>query len=423
MINKEFDIVVFGATSFVGKILSNYLTNEHIEPNLSWAMAARSEAKLLALKKELGERAETIPHIVADSMDEDSLRSMCDRAAVIISTVGPYALYGELLVKVCSTSGTDYCDLTGEAHWIRRMIENYQADAQASGARIVHSCGFDSLPSDLGVQFLQQHSQLNFGRHCERVKMRVKGFSGGASGGTIASALNLFKEVARDASLRAEMQDLYSICPTDHGLTAVQQEVAVGYDQDFDAWVGPFIMAAINTRIVLRSAALLGNSSNANFHYDEGTLTGAGRKGEKRAKRLALGTRMMPVALAVAPIRWLAVRFFLPKPGEGPSQEQQLNGFYDLRFFGSTGQGGEIRVKVTGDRDPGYGSTAKMLAQAGISLRRDVDKGDIGGGFWTPATVFGTSLLERLQAHAGMTFELSSVSGQTTDEQESGAAE
>ena len=410
MVNKEFDIIVYGATSFVGKILCNYLVNEHTEPNLTWAMAARSEAKLAELKNSLGEQAQAIPVLVADSFDEASLQTLCDRTSVLISTVGPYALYGELLVKLCAASGTDYCDLTGEAQWIKRMISRYEPAAQASGARIVHSCGFDSIPSDLGVRYLQDHAKQRLGSYCNRVKMRVKGSMGGASGGTIASGVNLFKEAASDPDLRKELKDPYSICPEGHGFTARQHIVDVEYDEDFSSWAGPFLMAAINSRIVLRSNALLHPPYAKNFHYDEGTLTGQGRAGEKRAKRLARVSRLGMLLLAVAPVRWLLGRFVLPKPGEGPSEEQQLHGFYDLWFFGSTETGEEIRARVTGDRDPGYGSTAKMLAQAGISLCRDVDKGVVKGGFWTPATAFGDRLIERLQAHAGMTFALESVS-------------
>ena len=403
--NREFDLVVFGATSFVGKILCNYLVNEYAEPNFSWAMAARSQAKLDELKSSLGNKAASIPAFTADSADQQSLDALCQRASVIISTVGPYALYGEKLVKACAESGTDYCDLTGEAHWIRRMLLRYEKTAQSSGARIVNCCGFDSIPSDLGVKFLQQETFKRSGRYCEKVRMGVKASKGGASGGTIASGINLYKEASRNAELRREMRDYYSICPPDHGMTARQKTVSFEYDPDFKSWAGPFIMAAINTRVVLRSNALSGNAYGADFSYSECSLTGDGKKGRKRAKRLKSGSGLAGVVLAVAPLRWLAMRF-LPKPGEGPSPEQQLNGFYDLRFSGRTAQGDLIQVKVYGDRDPGYGSTAKMLAQAAISLQRDVDRSKTGGGFMTPATVFGDSYIDRLQSHAGMEFKV-----------------
>ena len=414
MINKEFDIVVFGATSFVGKILCNYLANEYTEPNLTWAMAARSEKKLNKLKVSLGENAAAIPLIIADSSDEQALQSMCEKTELIISTVGPYALYGELLVKICCQLGTDYCDLTGEPQWIRRMISQYEDDAKRSGARIVNCCGFDSIPSDLGVKFLQDHAQRHFGSYCDVVKLRVKVLKGGASGGTIASGLNLYKEASADPEIRKEMRDPYSLCPTGHAFTAHQHNVAVEFDEDFDSWAGPFIMASINTRVVLRSNALLDGHYDENFKYDEAMLTSATNKGEKAAKRISTGTKVSMFMMAFAAMRWLAARFFLPSPGEGPTPEQQLKGCYDLRLLGRTPQGGRVRVKVTGDRDPGYGSTAKMLAQAGLSLRRDVDEGEVGGGFWTPATVFNDKLITRLIDYAGMDFELESLSQAAT---------
>lgn len=410
MKNREFEIVIFGATSFVGKILCNYLVNEFTEPNLTWAMAARSESKLKELKVALGEKADAIPLIVADSSEESALRSMCKKTELVISTVGPYALYGELLVKVCCELGTDYCDLTGEPQWIRRMISRYEDDARGSGARIVNCCGFDSIPSDLGVKFLQDHAQRHFGSNCDQVKLRVKVLKGGASGGTIASGLNLYKEASADPEIRKEMRDFYSLCPADHTFTARQHNVSVEFDEDFDSWAGPFIMASINTRVVLRSNALVDGFYAESFKYDEAMLTGAGKRGEKAAKKLSLGTKVSMFMMAFAAMRWLATRFFLPSPGEGPTPQQQLSGCYDLRLIGRTPRGERVRIKVTGDRDPGYGSTAKMLAQAGISLRRDVDEGEVAGGFWTPATAFNNKLITRLKDHAGMDFELESIS-------------
>lgn len=419
MINKEFDIVIFGATSFVGKILCNYLANEYTEPNLTWAMAARSETKLEELQESLGGNATAIPLIIADSSDEQALQSMCGKTELVISTVGPYALYGELLVKTCCQQGTDYCDLTGEPQWIRRMINRYEDDAKRSGARIVNCCGFDSIPSDLGVKFLQDNSRRHFGSYCDQVKLRVKVLKGGASGGTIASGLNLYKEASADPEIRKELRDPYSLCPRGHTFTARQHNVSVEFDEDFDSWAGPFIMASINTRIVLRSNALLDGHYDVNFKYDEAMLTSSGKKGEKAAKRLSFGTRVSMFLMVFAPLRWLATRFFLPSPGEGPTPEQQLKGCYDLRLFGRTQRGESVRVKVTGDRDPGYGSTAKMLAQAGISLRRDVDEGEVGGGFWTPATAFNDKLITRLVDYAGMNFEIESVSQAMTAIEES----
>ena len=404
--SKDFEIIVFGATSFVGEILCNYLCNEYTEPNLRWAMAARSKAKLESLRAEIGPNAASVPMLIADSDDEAALEALCAKTELIISTVGPYALFGEKLVAACAQSGVDYCDLTGEPQWIRLMIERYQDAARASGARIVNSCGFDSIPSDLGVKFLQEHALAQFGEYCDTVKMRVHKMKGGASGGTVASGLNVYREAAKDPALRAELRDWYSLCPPGHSFTAKQSSVTAEYDEDFEAWAAPFIMASINTRIVLRSNALWPGNYAQDFRYDEAMLTGGGDKGRKAAKRVAGAMKWGMLAMAIAPIRAVAQKFFLPKPGEGPTPEQQLSGYFDLRFVGTTPQGKKLKVRVTGDRDPGYGATAKMLAQAGISLRRDVDSSERGGGFWTSALAFNERFVSRLQSHAGMTFEI-----------------
>jgi len=403
---REFELIVFGATSFVGKLVCDYLVNEQQEPGLKWAMAARSQTKLKRLQLELGEGAQSIPLLQADSLVEADMRALCARAALIISTVGPYALYGELLVKQCAETGTDYCDLTGEPQWIRRMLDKFESTAAATGARIVHCCGFDSIPSDLGVKFLQDQAMVQFGSYCSKIKMRVKSSRGGASGGTIASGINVYKEAAQDPELRSELADPYSLCPVGHDFSARQHEVSVEYDQDFESWAGPFIMAAINTKVVLRSNALHTPRYHNELLYDEATLTGDGDEGKRRARRLARALKLGSAVMIIPPLRWLASRLFLPNPGAGPSPQEQQEGFYDLRFKGRTDAGEEITVKVSGDRDPGYGSTSRMLAQAGISLCREVRREEKGGGFWTPATVFDQRLLDRLQTHAGLEFKV-----------------
>lgn len=402
--NKEFDMVVFGATSFVGQILCRYLVHEYTEPNFTWVMAARSENKLNELKSSLGEKAADIPLIVADSQDESAMVSMCQRTEVIVSTVGPYALYGDKLVKACVETGTDYCDLTGEVQWVKRMIDRHEDEAKQSGARIVNCCGFDSIPSDLGVKFLQEQAIERFGSYCSEIKMRVKSMKGGASGGTIASGINARKEAANDPEVQAQMRDWYSICPKPHNNAARQRMVGVEYDEDFRSWAAPFIMAAVNTRVVLRSNALRTDAYAEKFVYDEAMLTSDGKGGEKKARKLGRQAIMAGVVISIPPLRWLASKFLLPKPGEGPSPKQQEEGFFDIRFHGRTDKGDTIMVKVTGDRDPGYGSTAKMLSQAAISLHRAVDKQATGGGFWTPASIFDKDLMQRLQNHAGFEF-------------------
>ncbi|MCB1098291.1 MAG: saccharopine dehydrogenase NADP-binding domain-containing protein [Verrucomicrobiae bacterium] len=404
----EFDVLVFGATSFVGKILCHYLFERHgAVGELSWAVAARSQAKLEALRDELGPEASGLPLVVADAADEATLQDMCVRTRVVISTVGPYALYGEPLIKVCAQSGTDYCDLTGEVQWIRQMINRYEATAQASGARIVHCCGFDSIPSDLGVAFLQQEAVRRFGHSCVNVRMGVKALRGGVSGGTVASILNVVKQAAADPDLRKELANPYSLCDPASTVTVAQPNVMTpSWDADFDSWCAPFLMAGINTRVVHRSNALQAHPYGTDFRYDEATLTGRGIKGWLTALGVTAGLGAFMVGVSLPPTRWLLTRFLLPAPGKGPSPQAQQSGFYDLHFFGSTADGQHVRVRVTGDRDPGYGSTAKMLGEAGACLAADIPKSALDGGLWTPATALGGPLLERLQAHAGLTFEV-----------------
>jgi short subunit dehydrogenase-like uncharacterized protein len=402
------DVVTFGATSFVGKILCRYLLEEFgAQGEMKWAAAGRSKAKLEELRSSLGAKAGRLPLIVANAADETSLHKLCASTRVVVSTVGPYALYGEPLVKACAESGVDYCDLSGEVQWIRRMVQRYEATAQRSGARIVHCCGFDSIPSDMGVHFLQRKAMQRFGAPCTRVKMRVKVMRGGFSGGTVASLMNVVKEAAADPALRKVLADPYSLCPAGRAPHVRQPDVrSADFDVDFGAWIAPFVMSSINTRIVHRTNALSEQAYGADFTYDEAVLMGRGLKGRFAATAMVAGLAGFMLAGAIPPARAALERFVLPKPGEGPSAEAQRKGFFDLRFLGTTADGRQIRTKVTGDRDPGYGSTAKMLGQAAACLALDVDKSATRGGFWTPATIFGDRLIQRLTAHSGLAFEV-----------------
>jgi len=395
-------LIVFGATSFVGQILCRYLHALNHDGSLKWLMAARSEERLKALQKSL-DGPHTPDFLIVDANDETSLRVLCDQASVIISTVGPYALYGEPLVKVCAETGTDYCDLTGETQWIRRMIERHEEAAKKSGARIVHCCGFDSIPSDLGVLYTQQQSQQQFGEPCQHIKMRVRKFKGGFSGGTVASMMNVAKEAAADPALRRELQDPYSICPPDRKPTVRQNRITAVREEEIESWIAPFVMEGINTRVVHRSHALLGHPWGMDFLYDEAVMTGDDSKGKARARRTARGQSLMMLGFALAPTRWL-MSHFLPKPGEGPSPEMQRTGFFDLVFVGHTRSGETVRTNLYGERDPGYGATARMLGQAAICLSQDIDRSEVAGGFWTPASAMGSRLIERLQQHAGLRF-------------------
>ncbi|NCP64438.1 MAG: saccharopine dehydrogenase [Paraglaciecola sp.] len=403
----QFDLVIFGASSFVGQILCRHLQHLQEEQGLvfSWAIAGRSAAKLSALKAELG--LQELEVIVANADDEMQLQAMCQRSKVVVSTVGPYALFGELLVKTCVSQGTDYCDLTGEVQWIAKMLARYEHVAKITGARIVNCCGFDSVPSDLGVYFLQQHAKQQQGEYCPSVKMRVQTMRGEASGGTVASMTNIFKEVAFDRQLRRTLADPYAICPAEFQSRISQKTMNLPqYDDDFSSWVAPFVMAVINTRIVLRSNALLAEPYSQEFSYNEAMLTGQGVIGSTLAMGIGAGLGGFAMAAVIPPTRWLMTRTFLPKPGEGPSEQAQREGSYDLRFLGISPSGQHIKARVTGDQDPGYGSTAKILAQAALCLCQDINKETKGGGFWTPAAIFGETLIQRLEQHAGLRFEL-----------------
>ncbi len=402
----SYDIVIFGATSFVGQILAHYLA-EHCaseQSTLRWAIAGRSQSKLQQLKQALGTAGESLPLLIADAGERQQLDTLCESTRVVVSTVGPYAIYGEPLIQAWIESGTDYCDLTGEAQWVSKMIKRYEAGARQSGARIVHSCGFDSVPSDMGVFFLQQAAKARLGEPLTRMTMGVKALKGGASGGTIASILNIVKEASTNPALRKELLNPYSLCPEDHGFSVKQHFVkSPEFDRHFGLWAAPFVMAAINERVVHRSNALSGKAYGSDFRYHEAMLMGPGTKGRAKALALSAALGMFMAGAVTPPLRRLMERFVLPKPGEGPSPKEQQNGFFDLRFVGNTAAGDSLRAKVTGDRDPGYGSTAKILGQAAICLARHRGR---TGGFWTPATLLGQDYIDALTAHAGLSFEL-----------------
>ncbi len=405
MSTEQLDIVVFGATSFVGKILTDYMHRTYgVGKDLKWGIGGRSEKKLQDLKESLGASAKDLPVITADASDDTALKNLCDQTRVVVSTVGPYALYGEPLVRVCAETGTDYCDLTGEVQWIRKMIEKYEDKAKTSGARIVHCCGFDSIPSDMGVWFLQQQAQEQFGQPALDVRMRVKVAKGGLSGGTVASMMNVAKEAGSDPQLRKELANPFSICPKEHRSSRRQPSIkSAEYDEDFGVWLAPFVMGAINTRVVHRSNALQQAGYGKEFTYDEAMMVGKGMKGRLRGYGITGAMGAFFTASAIGPTRWL-VEKLVPSPGEGPSPEEQEKGFFDLRFIGKTEDGRKLITKVTGDRDPGYGSTGKMLGEAAMCLANDV--ADKPGGFWTPASLLDGKLLERLTSNAGLTFEL-----------------
>ena len=416
---RAYTVVLYGATSFVGQITAHYLaqflteqkTNEDASHSVTWAIAGRDEDKLKKLQDEIvskqGNKADKVAIIIANSNDEASLDAMTKQTQVLISTVGPYLKYGEPLIKSCAQNGTDYVDLTGEAIFIKDMLDKYQDTAKQSGARIVNSCGFDSIPSDLGVYFTQQQAQDKFNQTCETIHMRVKAAKGGVSGGTIASMGTIFEEVGEDKARRKQVANPYLLNDDTDAPTTRQKNISKPeYDDDHKRWLAPFVMAVINTRIVHRTNQLLSYEYGREFKYDEAMWMQDGVKGKLMSYGLSAGLLGFASAMMFKPSRELLSKHVLPKSGSGPSKSEQENGFFDIRFFGTTAKQDTINTKVTGDRDPGYGSTSRMLAQSALCLAQDISQEDVAGGFWTPATAMGDKLIQRLEEHAGLSFEI-----------------
>ncbi len=378
---KDFDIIVYGATGFTGRLVAEYLTAH--SGGARWAMAGRSADKLAEIRELVGAPADTAL-IVADASDEASLAAMVARTKVVLTTVGPYQLYGNELVAACAQGGTDYVDLCGEPAWMRHMIDAHAETAKASGARITFSCGFDSIPFDLGVLFLQDIVKAETGGPAPRIKGRVRKMSGGASGGTIASMKATMAAAAKDLSILGLLRDPFALTP---GFKGPSQPMGLmpEYDKDTGMWAAPFVMAPINTKNVHRTNALLGHAYGEDFKYDEMMFTSIGDAGKAMAEAIA---KMNPFGDSGL------------KPGEGPSLEERTNGFYDILFTAECADGRKFKASVKGDRDPGYGSTSKMIAEAALCLAETQSDGDV----WTPGAVMGETLMDRLIANAGLTF-------------------
>lgn len=404
--SQPYDVVIMGATGFTGRLVVEYLLGRYgVDGELSWAIAGRDGRKLEALRTEFN--AEDLPIIEADSHDRASLDELVQKTHVVCSTVGPYALHGDDLVAACVDAGTDYCDLTGEVPWMRRMLDQHAERAKETGARIVHCCGFDSIPSDMGVWFAQQQAMATLNKPLVKIRMGVEAMRGKMSGGTAASMMNIIQESQKDPHTARVLKNPFALCPADQQ-SGVRQPYVKGpvFDPSLSAWLAPFVMAAINTRVVHKSHALAGRPWGDEFVYDEAMMTGRGFKGRRRAWVWSLMLGGFALGASLKPIRALMKRTVLPDQGEGPTPKEREQGFFKLRFFGETSDGERFSVRVTGDRDPGYGSTAKMLSEAAVCLATQTAKGSVEGGFWTPSTALGEALKERLINNAGLTFEV-----------------
>jgi len=353
MSDREFDIIVYGASGFTGRLVAEYLQSEYGGTDLKWAMAGRSADKLDRVRAEMGV-SDAVEIVIANSDDPASLAALSHRAKAIITTVGPYQLYGEPLLKACAENGTDYVDLCGEPAWMKDMIAQYDDIAKASGARIVLSCGFDSIPFDLGVLHLQNHAIAQHGGAVSRVRCRVRGMKGTFSGGTAASFMETMKRASRQPEILDWLKDPFTLSPESG---APQPPIHKPMEEaDLGSWSTPFIMASINTKNVHRSNALLDYQYGKDFQYGEMVLTGPGEQGEKIAKGMATAN-----PFGDSP----------PKPGEGPSKQERETGSYDIMFVADTLAGQRIITSVKGDKDPGYGSTSKMIAEAALTCDDD----------------------------------------------------
>ena len=398
-----YDLIVWGASGFTGRLVAEYLYQTYgaQENGLRWAMGGRNADKLKSVANELG--IKNVPIITGDASDRASLRAIAEQTRVICTTVGPYHHYGSAMVEACVAAGTDYVDLSGEPAWMRKMIDLHGDQARASGARIVHSCGFDSIPFDFGVLYLQTEAQKRFGAPCVEVKGRVKAVKGKASGGTIASMIATIEAGADDPNVRQVMTNPYGLAPDETVKRPRQPNGNKSYfDKDANSWVAPFVMAVINTKNVHRSNMLMNYAYGKEFLYSEMMIT----RSRLVSTMVAASLGLFAGAITIGPVRSVMKRFMLPSPGEGPNAQEREAGFYVVHFIGKSADGTRLTAKVKGERDPGYGSTSRMIGEAAVCLALDVAKDAAPGGFWTPAAVMGPPLMDRLIAKAGLSFSM-----------------
>lgn len=404
--SRELDIVLHGATGFVGKLTAEYLA-EHALDELRIGLSGRSLDKLERVKGELGPRAALWPLIQADATDRVSLDHLAKSTKVVVSTVGPYLKYGLPLVEACAQAGTHYCDLAGESPFVRRSIDRVQDIAVGSGARIVHCCGFDSIPSDIGTLLLHERVAADGAGELEDTRMTVKKMKGGYSGGTFASMKGMIDEARRDPAVRKIAGDPYALSPDRAAEPKLGNERDlswIDHDDELDTWVAPFVMASINTRIVRRSNSLQDWAYGRAFRYRETMAIGKGRAGQLKAAVFAGGLTGFVATMAFGPSRSLLDRF-LPAPGEGPSEEDRRKGFFDIEIHSRTSTGARYVAHVAAQGDPGYAATAVMLGESAMALALDTDRLPKRAGVLTPATGIGTLLADRLRA-AGQTYDV-----------------
>ena len=400
--SREFDIIVWGASGFTGRLVALYLFDKYgANGDLKWAIGGRNLKKLEKVRDEIANK--NVPLVIADSNDKVSLFNMVNRTKVICTTVGPYAKYGSNLVEACVKSHIHYCDLAGEVQWMYKMINSYHDEAKINGSKIVHACGFDSIPSDMGVYFIQKEVKSRTGVVAQKIKMRVAAISGGISGGTYASLSRVLEDAQKDKMVYKVLTNPYALNPIDEQFGEDSSDLKnVIFDKASQSWIGPFIMASINTKIVRRSNFLSNYAYGKSFRYDESTIFGKGFFGRVKG---VLST--IPIGLIMSAKHGSLLKkgldVIFPIPGEGPTKKKMEKGFYNLRFYITLEDGSNAFAKVTGDMDPGYGSSSKMLAESAVCLAKD--KLSDTSGVLTPSLAMGDSLLKRLEKNAGLTFD------------------
>ncbi|AFZ73884.1 saccharopine dehydrogenase family protein [Natronobacterium gregoryi] len=410
--DRTHDLVLWGATGVAGRLVAEHLTEQYTPDELSLALGGRDETRLCELEATLVEQCsdwQELPIVVGDATDRESLDAIAEKTRVVCTTVGPYTKYGTPLVEACISAGTDYCDLTGEVNWVREMIDRYHEDAVDAGSRIVHSCGFDSIPADLGTKLVQSFAIDEFETPCDLVRIYLEDGRGGVSGGTASSVVELFRAASTDPVARQTLRNPYSLAPpgerdgVDPGAQSFPRK-----DPLRGEWTAPSPMAVMNERVIRRSNALLEYPWGREFECTEVVPVGSGPVGLVGASAVTAGLGAATAALAFGPTREALRRFAFPDPGEGPTREEIESGYFTLRVLGrGTATDGPFVVesRVSADRDPGYGATAKMLGEAAMCLVREEVDSPLEGGILTPAAAIGDPLADGLR-RAGLAVEV-----------------
>jgi short subunit dehydrogenase-like uncharacterized protein len=403
--DRELDVVVFGATGFVGRLVAGYLAG-HAPGGVRIGLAGRSERRLAEVRAGLGAAGSAWPLLLADSADPVSLAALARKARVVVTTVGPYRARGLALVQACAEAATDYADLTGEVLFIRDSIDSCHDAAAAAGARIVHCCGFDSVPSDLGALLLHHAARADGAGDMLDTTLAVTAMRGGLSGGTVASMMGQTEEMRASAERRRVVQDPYALSPDRAAEPGLGDERDLGwarYDGELRMWTGPWAMAGINTRVVRRSNALQGWAYGRRFRYREVTGFGGGPAAPVLAGLASAGTAAAEAGLAFGPSRALLSRL-LPAPGHGPGEKTRRSGYFRIQIHTRTSAGLRYLGTIEAQGDPGYAATSVMLGETALCLALDRDHLPDGAGVLTPATAMGVALAARLRS-AGHTLD------------------